>query len=245
MQKYGKEAVGYRSSSLEAQLAALGLEPEDAEYPEGGGLDKTTIQKVEAARVLSRKLMDRDRIKQEMLTSEREKRCKAFKARQKKQQNWEKRLQKSPFLVDLLGEQERIDEENRVRLQQEYARQKEAESRKERAKNEIVLKALTENSDLDALRREKRAIQEEEKRLKALLDIEKTKAHRKQDLLAAQLAERHRKATKSEYRRKNFQDALTKHLEEESAALREKLDVMPRPSSTFDEYDSHNFMNFG
>ena len=55
-------------------------------------------------------------------------------------------------------------------------------------KNEIILKALSEQSDLDALRREKRAIQLEEKRLRALLDLEKTNGHRKQDLLAAQRA---------------------------------------------------------
>ena len=42
---------------------------------------------------------------------------------------------------------------------------------------------------------------EEERRLKALLDIEKTKAHRKADRLAAARAERQRKSAKSEYRR--------------------------------------------
>ena len=59
-------------------------------------------------------------------------------------------------------------------------------NRRTAAKREIVLKALQEDSDLDALRREKRAIMEEEKRLKALLDIEKTNSHAKADLLVAQ-----------------------------------------------------------
>jgi len=223
-------------------LATLGLTAEDAAYPEGGRLTKQTVARVESAQVLSKKLMDRERYKQDMLARDKAQRTKACKVKQRKRQNWEKRLQKSPFHVDLLAENERIDEENRVRLAQEYSRQREAERRQEEAKNEIILKALTEASDLDALRREKRAILEEEKRLNALLDIEKTKAHRKQDLLAAQLAERHRKQTKSEFRRKNFQDALAQHLEEESAALRQKLDVRPRPESTFDEYESHNYM---
>ena len=43
--------------------------------------------------------------------------------------------------------------------------------------------ALSEPSDLEALRQEKRAIMMEEKRLKALLDLEKASAHRKADLL--------------------------------------------------------------
>mmetsp|Transcript_57939 Transcript_57939/g.84750 ORF Transcript_57939/g.84750 Transcript_57939/m.84750 type:complete len:86 (+) Transcript_57939:160-417(+) len=83
---------------------------------------------------------------------------------------------------------------------------------------------------------------EEERRIKALIDIEKTKAHRKQDLIAAQLAERHRHATKKEYRRQDFQDALAKHLEEEASALRRKLAVPPRPQETFEEYEAHNYM---
>jgi hypothetical protein len=41
--------------------------------------------------------------------------------------------------------------------------------------------ALSEFSDLEALRQEKRAIMEEEQRLKALLALEKTKTHGKAD----------------------------------------------------------------
>jgi len=47
----------------------------------------------------------------------------------------------------------------------------------------FLLQALSEASDLEALRQEKRAIQLEEKRLKALLDLEKAGQHRKADLL--------------------------------------------------------------
>jgi hypothetical protein len=47
------------------------------------------------------------------------------------------------------------------------------EARKQKAKNEIILKALSEFSDLEALRKEKRAIMDEEQRLKALLSLEK------------------------------------------------------------------------
>ena len=74
------------------------------------------------------------------------------------------KTQRSPFLVDLLAENERIDEENKVRLTEAARRQKLLERRKEEAKNEIILRALQEASDLDALRKEKRIIMEEERR---------------------------------------------------------------------------------
>ncbi|CAM9760316.1 unnamed protein product, partial [Heterosigma akashiwo] len=145
----------YKSSSLEHQLATLGLSRGDAEYPEGGRLDRNTISRVESAQVLSKKLMDREKYKQDMLEGDKQKRAKAYKNRQQKAQNWERRLQKSPFLVDLVGETERIDEENRVRLAREYRRQR-GGGRGRSKPNEIILKALTEQSDLDALRAEKR-----------------------------------------------------------------------------------------
>ena len=74
------------------------------------------------------------------------------------------KTQRSPFLVDLLAENEKIDEENRVRLAEQARRAKVFERRKEEAKNAIILKALQEASDLDALRKEKRIIMEEERR---------------------------------------------------------------------------------
>uniref|UniRef100_A0A7S2V736 Trichohyalin-plectin-homology domain-containing protein n=1 Tax=Fibrocapsa japonica TaxID=94617 RepID=A0A7S2V736_9STRA len=224
------------SGTLEQQMAALGLSTADLEYPPDGEFNKTIMTRVESAQILSKKMMDRDRVKQEMLETQESNRRKIYEQRRRKRQDWQKRTQKSPFHVDLVAETEKIDEENRVRLAEERRRMHAAAMRKEKAKNEIILKALSEASDLEALRREKRAIHEEEKRLKALLDIEKTKAHRKQDLLAAQLGERQRKQTKSEFRRKNFQDALEAHLAQETAALRQKLDVPPRPDNTFESY---------
>ena len=44
-----------------------------------------------------------------------------------------------------------------------------------------IIQVLSEFSDLEALRQEKKAIMEEEQRLKALLALEKTKTHGKTD----------------------------------------------------------------
>ena len=88
--------------------------------------------------------------------------------------------------------------------------------------------ALTESSDLEALRREKRAIIEEERCLRALMDIEKSSGHRKAQMLAALRAEKQRHAAKADYRRKRFTDALENHFEREAEVLREKHDVAPK-----------------
>ncbi|CAN0379201.1 unnamed protein product, partial [Phaeothamnion confervicola] len=150
--------------------------------------------------------------------------------------SWRERLKKSPFTIDLLAENERVDEENRVRLREEERRAQLAERRRARVKNDIILQALSEASDLDALRREKRAIAEEERRLKALLDIERTGGHRKAQHLAAQRAERQRHQAKAEYRRRVFTAALDEHFVREADCLRGKLDVPPRPADTFTSF---------
>jgi hypothetical protein len=68
--------------------------------------------------------------------------------------------------------------------------------------------ALAEQSDLEALRQEKRAIQMEERRLKALLDIEKANAARAADRMAAARAEKQRKQAKVEFRREKVRHYL-------------------------------------
>ena len=87
--------------------------------------------------------------------------------------------------MDLVAEDERIYEENQIRLREQRETERKVEKRRNKAKNDIILKALSEFSDLDALRREKRAIMEEEQRLRALLSLEKVTVDGKSDRLAA------------------------------------------------------------
>ncbi len=89
-------------------------------------------------------------------------------------------------------------QEERARRERLLAR------RREQVKAEIIVKALAEESDVDALRAEKRAILSEEQRIKALLELEKAKLHRKADMQAAIRAERQRLRAKREYRRDKF-----------------------------------------
>jgi hypothetical protein len=62
------------------------------------------------------------------------------KSRDDRLATWKKKTTKSPFAVDLVAEDERIQEENRIRIAEEEARRKIARSRMEKAKSEIILK---------------------------------------------------------------------------------------------------------
>uniref|UniRef100_A0A7S3CZ70 Uncharacterized protein n=1 Tax=Palpitomonas bilix TaxID=652834 RepID=A0A7S3CZ70_9EUKA len=127
----------------------------------------------ETATILRKVNVERENVKASML-DERQR----FEELQKMKKthtrrNWTKRLQNSPFLVDLNAESERIDEEHRVRLQEEARKVKELEAKKEKVKTEIILRALAEENEIQRLREEKRLLAEEEKRLKALKAQEK------------------------------------------------------------------------
>lgn len=127
----------------------------------------------ESEAILSKNLMMREKTKQDMF----EKRIQHEKlmqiARESRDSRWKSKTKHSPFAVNLVAEDERITEENTIRLKEENERRFTMQARKEKAKNEIILKALSEFSDLEALRKEKRAIMDEEQRLKALLSLEK------------------------------------------------------------------------
>ena len=166
-----------------------------------GGPDNDGVFSKGSRRVMENSFYDRQTVKTQMLGERKKFEKKKVRKKVTRQATWRRKMEKSPFLVDLLAENERIDEENRVRIRENLARERALSKRKEKVKNEIILKALAEASDLDALRAEKRLIANEEKRLKALLDLEKTNGHRKSDLLAAQRAERQRKQVHAEYRR--------------------------------------------
>ena len=110
------------------------------------------------------------------------------------------RFATSPFLVDLVADNERIEEEMSVRQQEERRRQKQQELKKKKVKNEIIVKALSEVPSSEQVhitanigsrdvtpenvftpllfchpkaRANKRMMYEEEKRLKALRDLER------------------------------------------------------------------------
>ncbi len=65
--------------------------------------------------------------------------------------------------------------------------------------------------------------------MKALLDLEKSKSKRKQDLLTAQRAEKERKAASGLFRRAQRRNLLDQMFQEERELLLEKLDIQDNP----------------
>ena len=130
--------------------------------------------------------------------------------------------------INLVAEEDRVFEETTLRTREEMEHSKEVEERKATAKREIILKALSEFSDLEALRKEKRAILEEEQRLKALLALEKVTLNGKADRLVAERAMKQRRDAKFQYRRSIYKDSLDKIVEEERLALKKKHGIDKR-----------------
>lgn len=181
--------------------------------------------KKESAAILSKNLIARDKTK-DALFEERANRLQIVnQEREQRLGKWLHKTKTSPFAVDLVAEDERIYEENQIRMREEEERRRNVDMRRSKAKNDIILKALSEFSDLEALRREKRAIMEEEQRLRALLSLEKVTIDGKSDRLAAERAQRQRADAKNTHRRMVYKDSLDTVVMEESVALRKKHDL--------------------
>ncbi|KAF1333107.1 hypothetical protein FI667_g2906, partial [Globisporangium splendens] len=227
--EYQQETEGYGISDEEDE--------DDEGYSNGGDDDDNSpylrrstsyndgspMSYSESTEITSKKYLERDQIK---LALEQEERTKMLNKIRNRRQQIEKRQQKtakSPFQVNLIADSEHHDEEHRLRMSENARRAKEIEKRTRHAKNEVILEAFTETSDLELLRREKRAIIDEEKRLKALLDLEKTNSHRKLDLIAARNAEKRRRQEKDERRRRQRQLELEERERRYKQLLKEKL----------------------
>ena len=133
---------------------------------------------------------------------------------------------RSPFLVDLVAENERIDEEFQVRKKLQIRKQRILTKKREEDKNDIILRALQEANEIEALRREKRTILKEEKRLKALIEIEKLNTQRKDDRIRAERAERKRKRVKATARQARNKTMIDEHVKVEKDILRVKHNVV-------------------
>ena len=116
----------------------------------------------ESASILAKNLLVRDKTKQQIFTKRMESDQMKAATREERTTKWLTKTRTSPFAVDLVAEDERIYEENQVRMREAEERRKLIEIRRNKIKNDIILKALAEFSDLETLRREKKAIIEEE-----------------------------------------------------------------------------------
>merc|ERR1719375_3138370 len=131
---------------------------------------------------MSIRFAQRDAVKQDMRNEHVRHKVSLQDCARDRDERWSRKLQKSPFAVDLVAENQRIDEENRVRDHVEQRRQRLMARRNREAHNAIFKRATAEMDELDQLRQEKRMLLENERQLKALRDVEKSNARTAQIL---------------------------------------------------------------
>lgn len=237
-------------SSLEIDFRAMKLSTEDLE-PLETFEDRRKLAKVESAYILSKRFLERDQSMKRIKREQEEKLRRANQQREQRIQRWIKKTSRSPFLVDLVAEDERITEERKMRTRQFEEKTKRVKENTHQAKQNIILRALEETSELEALRREKREILEEERRLRALLSLEKSQANpestisqnqgnaQKMRVLASQRIYKQRKYAQKQKKREEYERELEAFRKEESQSLIRKHHVKPKPDNTFTSIDNY------
>lgn len=104
--------------------------------------DRIQWIKKESAMVLTKNSMVRDKTKEDMFLARKEKDLLAEAVREERSRVWQKRTKNSPFAVNLVAETERIYEENQIRMKEEQERRDRIDSRREKAKNDLILKVI-------------------------------------------------------------------------------------------------------
>eukprot|EP00931_Biecheleriopsis_adriatica_P101747 TRINITY_DN76827_c0_g1_i1.p1 TRINITY_DN76827_c0_g1~~TRINITY_DN76827_c0_g1_i1.p1 ORF type:complete len:261 (-),score=61.96 TRINITY_DN76827_c0_g1_i1:83-865(-) len=140
----------------------------------------------ESTKIMSIRFAERDALKHDIKQVKRKHLDKLAASQRDRDQRWTRKLQNTPFAVDLVAESQRIDEENRVRKLVEQRRARSAAARSRQAHDQIFQRATAEADELEHLRREKRLLLENERQLKALRDVEKSNARTVQILQARQ-----------------------------------------------------------
>jgi hypothetical protein len=128
--------------------------------------------RAESFQIHALRVAQREMIREKMAMEEyMHQRLKASIASQRKNR-WQ--TKSSPYQCDLVAENQRILEEMRVRSQLERRNKKLKSSHDQKALQAIFQDAVRGFDQLENLRAESRALQEHDKRLKALRDVEKS-----------------------------------------------------------------------
>jgi hypothetical protein len=211
-------------------------------------INHRTLAASESAKILNISNQQRESAKSKMLAEQASFRMTMSKSKSQGISRSVAKSQRSPFHIDLVAENERISERNEVRGTEIVRRQVAFAKARETARNGIVLRALLESSDIQSLRVEKRGIILEERRLQALLDIEKTGSgpittganSHSNPRREAQRAEKWRFQGQREYRRKGNKELIDDHKRREMELVRSKHEMATREGvpSTFSSYGS-------
>merc|ERR1719191_1902569 len=130
----------------------------------------------ESTRIMSFRFAQRDAVKDDLQRSADAYRRELLASKLEREQRWVRKTTRSPFAVDLVAEDQRIEEENRVREDIASRKAKLLAARHNEAHNAIFKRAVAESDELEILRKEKRVLLQNEKQLKAMRDVERTNA---------------------------------------------------------------------
>eukprot|EP01064_Diplonema_japonicum_P033611 TRINITY_DN667_c2_g1_i1.p1 TRINITY_DN667_c2_g1~~TRINITY_DN667_c2_g1_i1.p1 ORF type:complete len:227 (+),score=56.91 TRINITY_DN667_c2_g1_i1:69-749(+) len=137
---------------------------------------KKVINAVQTSKINGQRVNERRYLKAQYEFEREKKLAEKSIYHKEKTHEWQLRLQNSPFLVDLAGDAERVEEEMYVKEMEEKRRQRRADLKKKKIKNEIIIKALSEVPVLEHARKQKKQLLEQEKRERALKDIQRVEA---------------------------------------------------------------------
>ena len=130
----------------------------------------------------------------------------------------------------MLSESERSEADLRARnIEAKLKEQEVSFLSKQAVRNITVGNARPNDAEVRALREQRRLIDLEEKRLRALLQIEKGKLVKKEELLAAKLALKHRREDKLKTRRALFAELQQKRKQQEQVVQKIGMGIEPPP----------------
>mmetsp|Transcript_20521 Transcript_20521/g.44812 ORF Transcript_20521/g.44812 Transcript_20521/m.44812 type:complete len:280 (+) Transcript_20521:103-942(+) len=140
----------------------------------------------ESTKIMSTRFAERDVVKSDLRRDRQLYLERLLTSQRDRDERWSRKMQRSPFAVDLVAENQRIDEENRVRDHIELRRQRLLSKRSREAHNMIFKRATAETSanELHRLRADKRTLLQNERQLRALRDVERSNARAAQILQA-------------------------------------------------------------
>lgn len=126
--------------------------------------------RAQSARKMSHRCSQREVVKNQMLAERRRHHERIYSSAREREDRWSRRLHRSPFTIDLLAENQRIQEMRERELEEQ--KQLEAHNRA-RAAQDALFRRVTDAEKID-VRAERRQLLEKEKHLKALRAVEKS-----------------------------------------------------------------------
>ncbi len=128
-----------------------------------------------SARVMQEMADKRKRLEARMARKREKVRQKFSRRRQQSREKWGQVMARSPYGIDLHQEHKMIMKNNADRNKLEARLKKRRERSRQACLKKVILEAISDADKLNAVRRERRELAQEEARLRAMVDIERAR----------------------------------------------------------------------